>query len=418
MDREHSSIRGYSLVLHSAITYIFAGGFGTSALNVIVPIFAEKTGIEKSVLLNMNTFAALAIIPSMFIMGRLVLKYGVRIVTAMSFIFAGIFGSMLLGFVSNVTGYLICMIVLQLSLCGYSMGTTSTLISTWFPRKRGVVMGFTTLGMPLSSVVFLPIFTGIIDAYGFNRSMIIIGLVLVFLGIISWFWIRNTPEELGLKPDLGLVTYETVLNEKAKLGVGLGKESKYSFRNIIRMKQFWLISISFGIFSLVTSAFMSQIVPCLGELGIDGNKAVRLVSILSILSLFASVISGFLDTKFGTKRATIIYGIWTILAFVFFYLGKNNTFMLGASVLMICGLSGCTANLQPSLIVEVFGDKNFTNVNSYVGPINYGLRSFAFSIIALGVSKLGSYYLTYTMLGALVIIAVILTIFINQVKND
>ncbi len=55
MERKKSFALGYSLVLHSLLTYLIYGATAVTGLNIIVPAFSKMNGLDQNAVLAANT---------------------------------------------------------------------------------------------------------------------------------------------------------------------------------------------------------------------------------------------------------------------------------------------------------------------------------------------------------------------------
>jgi ACS family glucarate transporter-like MFS transporter len=72
----------------------------------------------------------------------------------------------------------------------------SRAIFSWIPaRERGTVLGLNFSGSRLGAAFALPAVAWLIEALGWRRAFLILGLVGVAWSLLWWRWFRDTPEE-------------------------------------------------------------------------------------------------------------------------------------------------------------------------------------------------------------------------------
>ena len=88
----------------------------------------------------------------------------------------------------------------------------NNIMNIWFPKKKGLALGWASMGLPLCTATIVVIFS-IIG----NPEVSYLGLaVLMFIfGIVSIFWLKDTPEEVGATPDNEPIDLETANALKA-----------------------------------------------------------------------------------------------------------------------------------------------------------------------------------------------------------
>lgn len=406
---------GYSYILHSMISYWLYAAAASTGLNTIVPLFAAKNGLDKNAVLSTNTVGAFFACLFVLLLGKLIAKKGIRFTTTVSSIAAGVLGAIMMCFVKSVAGYAVCSIFAQGLCYGYSFSATNALITNWYPRKKGFVMGITTCGIMIASFTLVRWMGTIGNSYGFDAMMYLVGGLLVVYGIVSAIWVRNRPEELGLHPD------NMPLTEAEKQDAYFRKQSaeeaakRWPIAKILKNKTAWLIMVAFGILFMFTSGVASTTVAFAIESGFSQPAAVNVMSISSVVGVVGSILLGAVDTKWGPKKSALAACIWVILSFFSLFLVKGTV----GAVVCLCMANmtmGAIANLGPSIIGTCFGRDSFTQCYRVIYTGVYLIRSLCFVMIGTGVNVLGSYRAVYIVFGFVAIIATICVAFISDKK--
>ena len=143
------------------------------------------------------------------IAGQINRKIGARLTSGICCIISGV-AYILACNAPSVVLYTVamCFVYGGIMSAGYVAG--GTLVATWFPKKKGVVMGYTTMGHNLASAFYVqlvailiaPMVTGMADiGQNFKTGIVPIGVGAIVLGILGMLFIRNTPQERGINPD-------------------------------------------------------------------------------------------------------------------------------------------------------------------------------------------------------------------------
>jgi sugar phosphate permease len=235
--------------------------------------------------------------------------------------------------------------------------------------------------------------------------MTLIGIAVAVFGAVSWFWVRNQPQDVGLKPDNGKYPEAEHRLE--------GGKSKWSFKTLLRNKNAWFLSVGYGLLFLVTSAMVSQTVPYLMEQGFEQTNAVATLSLAAGIGIAGSFIWGVLDDSYGTKFTSIIYCIWYIVTFMLLFMPYNNAMIMVGIVMLGASLGGI-GNLMPSMIITTFGPAEFPSVNRVVNTVCALVRAFSFLAMALGLQINGTYRFVALPLAVITAIALILILGIDK----
>ncbi len=407
MEKQKSFALGYSLVVHSILMYFITGAFTTSGMNVWNAAFSGAHGWDTSTLLTMCTIGGLVGVLGTIIFGNVVAKKGARPVIAICVIICGI-AVMFFGYVPSIACYAIWMIIFNVTANGFCSVASNAVIGNWFPKRKGFILGITTMGLPLASCAFVPILSALLGTAGLQKSFLIIGAVVIVLGIVSWFWVRNTPQEVGLLPDNGKYPEANQLPQ--------GQTSEWTIKKLLAHKNTWFISLAYGLLFLVTMGMVSQTVVYLVQHGFALQKSVSMLSIAAAVGIVGSFIWGVLDDKFGTKLASIVYCIWYIVTFAILALAQGPAILI-VGVIMLGASLGGIGNLMPSMIMTAFGVTEFAAASRVVQTIVSIVRALSFAVMALGLKLFGNYADTAWILLGLTVIALILVLLIQPAKK-
>ena len=410
MNQKKSFALGYSLVFHSILTYFIFGAFTTSGMNVWNPAFCGAYGWDNGVLLTMATVASLVGVLGSVLFGQLVAKKGARGVITLTLIVCGV-AIALFGYIHSVAGYLVCMIVFNFAGHGFCNVGSNAVIANWFPRRKGFILGITTMGLPAASFLFVPILNVSIGGLGLSHAFLIIGIAVAILGVVSWFWIRDTPQEVGLQPDNGKYPTQQGVNS------GNAHRSIWTIKKLLTNRNVWLIAFAYGLLFLVTQGMISQTVPYLMQNGFQQDVAVRMLSIAAAIGLVGSFVWGVIDDRIGTKKASIIYAAWYMLTFLILALPMNQTIAFVGVILLGTSLGGI-GNLMPSMMITAFGPREFASVSRVITTAGNIVRSLSFLVMAVGAKAFGKYSSVAWILLVISGIAMVMIVGITSYKVD
>ena len=405
MKEKKSFLYGYSMVIHSFICYLFTCFVVTGIPNVIFPVLTANSGIETAVLLKTNTIVGIIAAVLSVVIGQLVLKKGPKLVTVLGYLLGGIV-MILLGKMTGMAGIAICLFLVQLAMLSFSFMTTNNIIANWFPRKKGVILGITTTGLALGNSTLTPLFSKLSTAFGFNTAFAVYGIAMIALGLISIAWIKERPQEVGLYPDN---------NPNAVAMNTTNYVSDWTFGKLLRNKYSYLITISYGLGFMACIAAVSQLIPFAQYRAFTLPESLTIMSIGGIASAIISFISGVIDQKWGTKKATILYCLLCLVSYVILIFVVHQP-IVALILIFVVGLNGAPGNLTPSMFITKFGAKDYTAVNRLLMPVVMVLRSCSYFVVGMAISARGSYADIYVALTIVIIISFVLLMFINT-KN-
>lgn len=395
---------GWGIILYCAAMFWFYVGMVNDGSNITAPAFAEKTGIDYSVVLSMGTVAGLAGFLFFLVFGQINIKIGPKKTSAICLFLAGAF-YMGLGLSNSLITYAICLCFITGSVMsgGYIAG--GTLVAKWFPKKKGIVMGYTTMGHNLASAFYVPFIAILVNTLGLQKGVMIPSAMIIVLGIIGLLAIKNTPQEKGENPDnVSSEIYE------AEYYVGHDEDvtGGWTTGKLLSKREFWLAAVTTGIYQLVTVGVMTQLVVRNMQLGFTQVQAISIMTVLAAIGVFGSWLFGVIDQKWGTKKAMIVFGLWYICALISNITETKAGIYL--SVFMIGMAIGGSANFTTSLPAAIFGRHGFEKVNSVIFPVQGIITSLNFMLSGISIALTGS------LRGAYVVFVCILALNLLLIK--
>ena len=294
---------------------------------------------------------------------------------------------------------------------GYLCG--GVLVANWFPKKKGIVMGYTTMGHNLATAAFVPLIVFLVGKLGVHKAGLPISIAVIILGVVGLIFVRNTPFERNMYPDnVSKEVYEAEYDTDAT------DDGGWTTGKLLKCDQIWIVAIVTGVFQICSVGTMSQMVGRSTSLLVSfgANEATATVTAVSIMSVCAvigvvgSFLIGVLDQKIGTKKAMIFFGIWYACALLCNFTNTKAGFWI--SIIMIGIGIGGSANFTTSLPASVFGRQGYDKVNSVLFPIQGIITAMTFAINGFVMNMTGgNVRYAYIIDACLAVINVLLIVF-------
>lgn len=402
---------GWGTIIYCAAMFWFYVGMVNDGSNIIAPAFAEKAGIEYSTVLSMGTLAGLVGFIFFIVYGQINIKIGPRKTSAICMILSGL-AYIGIGMVNTLVGYAICLCIVTGSSMSGGYISGGTLIAKWFPKKKGIVMGYTTMGHNLASAFYVPMISSLVGGLGLQMGVLIPSILVMVLGILGLLFMRNTPQERGIYPDN--VTEQEYKEEYFTDEVD--HDGGWTTKLLLKTKEFWLAAVTTGVYQLVTVGIMTQLVVRNMQLGFTQVQAISLMTFLACIGVVGSWGFGVIDQKYGTKKAMIVFGIWYVIALI----ANITEVSLGIyiSVFMIGMAIGGSANFTTSLPAAIFGRHGFDKVNSVIFPVQGLVTSVNFLLSGISIGITGSLRGCYVVFTVVIILNLILISRIDEHKYN
>lgn len=377
--------KGWAIIIFTLLIYMFTCT-AADTLNVSVNVFAAAHGWDANQLLMFSAIGGFVGIVISLILGFIVARCGVKWPTVVFlFAFAAIW--FFHGQVKTVASYGAAVVLLTAFANTLNLVSTQQIMSNWFPRKKGIALGWATMGTCFSSAIMVAVFQGLFGK-GIAAPYNLMTVIIVIIAIVMIVWFKAYPEEAGAYPDNEPMSDE---ERKAVMDLIVNYKSEFTIGKLFKTKEMYMLALMWGFVALGLVANISQMIPRLCAVGIDQNMAILWLTIASIIGIPASVIWGFIDQKIGTNKTTKIFIVlWTVMLLVT-ALGSALVSPVVSSVAVVfyAILLGGMMNLMPSSIIQVFGRYDFAQANKIIMPAVIGIRSFAFLVVPVMLGMAG-----------------------------
>ncbi|CAH8632949.1 unnamed protein product [Schistosoma guineensis] len=348
--------------------------------------------------------------------GLIARKWGFRIVVAVSCLLDSI--SIFLTYVTvqrSFPGVIITYSVLQGLGLGFGYSVVLSVAATWFPKRRGLVVGVIVGGFGLGALVFTPIETALINPSNIpvdpktrhfthpdilDRvpvAFLILGGILLALQIIGFILLRPKPLESTQDRDTELVVRNRINSDPNPV---IGRlRSTQTIVSLYRLLSFMLFGAQY----------------------IDDDQFLSIVATFS--SLFNAggrVIWGAIVDRLSFKiPMMIMLVIWAIVLLSFPHIGSLSS--VGLKVMyaiwvfiLFFSLSGVFV-IQPAATGILFGPLNMA-VNYGIIFTGFTVGSILCAIITYFINTPNAYLVQFTGCGCVCIVALIASVWIEDRK--
>ncbi len=260
---------------------------------------------------------------------------------------------------------------------GFAYGACISCIQKWLPHKRGLASGLACSAFGLSTVVFTPLSTVLMDMFrsadgivNFTPVFLILAIVFAVLGLVACVFISLPSDEYieGLH-----------LPKAAVSGA-----KNFTLGQAMKVPAFWCLF--FSIFFI--NGTWNLCVPLIKNLGIvrglTPSVAVFCVSFTGITNAAGRLIMATLSDKIGRSNTMyVLCGITLVGAVLMTFIGGYGYFV---TIALIAFAYGGPSALNAALCTDLFGPKN-SGTNYGVAMLALGFSSIFFNFIANNIIK-------------------------------
>lgn len=379
----------------------------TDQFNKLMPWFMENAGWSSNALSAPLTMGRALGIPLTFVCGFCINKIGAKKIFVISILSYGL-AELLVTFSGPYPMYYLGLCVLNIMGTWILMSTFS-LCNNWFRSWRGTALGIVTMISPISSATIIKYMNYGVENMGYKWTFGLMSIVMLATAVAALILIRETPEEIGCYPDA-----KEVAPPPEMLANG-DKVDKIGIRQIFRYKEAWLHPIAMGLLIFSIPVYSGFFTTRFAELGYTTGEMTAFTFGFSIFGALLSFISGVLDDKLGTHRATILMTVVFCIGTIGLRFGTpDRPWMMWFGIISLGGIVGATPNLNPSHCVYTYGRKSFDQVYKYLNTLVCIPASFAMTFVTSLYEKTGSYDFAYTLMIPISICIVVCVLLMNK----
>jgi OFA family oxalate/formate antiporter-like MFS transporter len=391
----------------AALLMLIGAAIVGCSTNTVLPFISQSRHWDYSFLAMMAGVGVFSAVAGGLFWGWLAVKKGAKFIIICSLVFGAIFLT-IYGSTNSLGLFVFCIMMLGFASGGYKESAALILTTNWFPRKKGIALGWITMGIPIANILYEPFIPRVFAKFGFFATEIFIALFLLLIALVVALFVKNTPEEMNTYPDGDPTGLEDL---KSTIKAMREYRSPFTFKRMLTLKQTWQVGIGWGFIWLVAMAYVSQIVPSLLANGYDFNYAATVLMVSGLCALFGSWLFGFIDQKIGTKKASIAYTIAAIIVLpCVMFNGYSPIIPWITSIFFIGSMAGIN-NLIPSMIGTLFGRWDFPAANRTIYPIcNFmaGVGIFAGGLFS-GTLGYNALWITCIVINIIALVIIIFT---------
>ena len=278
--RNRSNYDYYSwLIVISAFFYcVIWSGFGYYVFSVFVKPLQSEFGWERSaIMIGFLVWSMTNGIASIFV-GRAVDRFHPKRVMLVGACITCL-GFLGLSCIQSLFHFYLSYFIVGIGIASTGQVPCSTLISEWFDKKRGLAIGFMSVGVGVGGLI-APALTGglLIPMFGWRMAYLWLGIIaLIILFPIAL---------LVIKPNVKKRILYSTIGERKQVVSNPEDQNKQPINRYMSAPFLWLIAISFLLSQFGLTGTLQNQVPHMTDVGFSPIVA---ASILGMIGLFSSM---------------------------------------------------------------------------------------------------------------------------------
>jgi len=231
--------------------------------------------------------------------GRLIARFGPRRLMVGAMTVAALATVSLFWLQNIVQLTLIWGVLVGLSTGVLAIPLGAAMASCWFVQRRGLVTGILGAGFSAGAMIWVPSLMEITVSFGWRWAMVLGAAFLLVLVPIVLLFIRDAPEQVGLK---------AYGSETAPAGVAVADQRSTPMAEALRSRDFWLLAGSFFVCGLTANGVVgTHLIPHAIEHGFSENVAAGALAVVGAFNVVGTICSGYLTDRFNPRRLLAIY---------------------------------------------------------------------------------------------------------------
>lgn len=362
----------------------------------------EEFGVPRAVYAQTNTALTICMMIGSAYVGKLFTKFPIRIV------FPALLVLICLTFIGMSYANSITMLIVLSAIQGFGWAGATNLpvnimVSNWFgPKVKGTMLSIGMLGSGAGALVWVPMMRNIMATHGWRTTYWAMAGVTAILIPLAIILCVNKPEDKGFTRRIGDPSEEEIAATGGVATVKRGVDGKAA----LKMPRWWCQFLAAAITMIGASAFTTQCVAYLGDIGHE-NAAGVYASALGTLIVGKFVVGVFSDI-IGIKRTAVITPFFYAGVFVCLALASGN-FGFTNGVIWLYMIGGSIPSVIPALLtVRNFGDKDYGMMTGWMNMAGNLGQIIGPTAAALVFDTTGSYVFAWWVFAGLFVVVAIL----------
>lgn len=317
---------------------LFVANSYTNTFGIFFKPIAQFLDVSRAVMSSAYTVRSLAVVAFIVPIGYWADRYGANRVLLPCFILLGI-GMLAISSITHMWQlYLVQGLCIGIGGSGAFICVMST-VAKWHKTKRGLALGITSVGSGLSSIVFPPLATKLIEARDWQFAIFILGLIILLIGVPASLVMKNPPDVIKAH------STERINNIRGPFDVWP------SLLKFLRNPSIFSIILMFVLIGAVGNLLTNHLVNYATDIGITPLVAAGMMSVTGVASVIGRLLIGSISDRIGSKNDVAVCCILMAVSFILL-ISKVLALMWVAAVLFGIGFGGTSP-----LVTAIMGER-------------------------------------------------------------
>lgn len=356
---------GWWIVVIAGAGNLLAGGLYVSGLSLYFLPLSRDLGLSRAAVSLAFTLKSLEGGLDAPLVGYLVDRFGPRFMFVLGGMLAGL-GFVLLAFTQDFVSFLV--VFLGVLVLGFNFGLGLPLaaaVNHWFVRRRTMALTLTHIGAEIGGAALAPLIALSVVNFGWRTTAALSGITIMVVVPILAFFLRNTPESVGMRPD-GEPPLDAVTRPAGHGGTRSSGSDDFVVRQAIRTVTFWNLAIAIGARLFSKNALLVHLIPLLVWKGFDEQTAAIFLSLFALLQIPLRIVAAYVADRWSMTRVSALAAMSGVCAAGVLLLGEHGWVGTGLLFVLFFALGETGNSPAWAVIGTFFGRANYASIRGSV----------------------------------------------------
>ena len=396
LDNYHWIIAAVTLLM----LFIYGGAANNFSSLHIIPV-SDALGISRTTFSLIFSIKSIMSMLASYFSGAILKKFGFRATSSVFLLIAAV-SYVALSMMNSYWVFIVCAVAMgsATSFCG-TTGATN-IISVWFHRHRGPVLGFVSAATGLGGSVMCIAQSAVMEHFTWRGSFAFCAISCGILCVLVFFILRDKPSDMGLEAygeGEEITGKRKRISERAFPGMDM--------KTLHRAPSFYLMILCTFLSCLGVYLAFNTVLPFLKDCGYSDAKSASLQSTMMLLFTGTKLLVGFFSDRIGATNVNLTCVIFGAGSLLLLAASQSYTVASIAVILYTVAIPLVTITV-PLLAFSLFGYKAQGQYTGVFIAVIYAASFLSSPLSNLIHDTLGSYRPAYYLAAALLAVDVVL----------
>ena len=355
-DRIHSRYHWIVLIV-VFVEYTIAIGLANNLYSLYLIPITNSFGISRGTFSIASSIRYLAAFCSNLLFGLFYNRLGYRRLAAVTLLLTGL---AYVGYstAQNMIPFCIGSAVVGLSESFCGTAGASRLITDWFHKHQGLLLGIVMAASGLGGALFSLIMSGVMARSDYRMALMLSAGLLLLAALMVFVLVRDHPRKMNLIP---LGDAEDKKKEREKYARDVKEWDGIPLSVLKKKPAFYYMLGSTFLMAFGTYGIYAIVAAHPQDVGLSASSAALIQSAMLILLAAAKVIEGGLSDKLGPKAVTYLCLVFNVASMVM--LAESHTFGFMIVSLVVFALPLAVPSIMlPVLTANMFGRHDYGTI--------------------------------------------------------